>query len=107
MLRGFVIATAGVLCCVGGALLAHHLRLPGWQLLIFGLLVLIGTVFERWRYRAPNGTAGGNWQSTDERFVDPSSGDPVRVLYDPRTGERRYAPDPAHPADRPHDERTW
>ena len=30
------------------------------------------------------------WQQTDERFIDPESGQPVQVFYNPRTGERRY-----------------
>jgi Putative heavy-metal-binding len=32
----------------------------------------------------------GQWQSTRERFLDPSSGEKVDVLFNPHTGERRY-----------------
>jgi hypothetical protein len=34
--------------------------------------------------------SNGRWQRTDEQFIDPTTGDPVEVMFDPRTGERRY-----------------
>ena len=57
---------------------------------ILGVIVLIGTLFERWRYRRIEEPPNGDWQRTDEQFIDPSTGDPVEVMFDPRTGERRY-----------------
>jgi len=90
MLRAAVIVVAAILACAGAALLAHGVRSPGWQLLGVGLLVLLGTLFERWRYRRVGQRPDGQWQSTRERFLDPSTGEPVDVLYNPRTGERRY-----------------
>ena len=49
---------------------------------------------ERWRYRASAAASPDDgWQKTDERFVDPESGQTMRVLYNPRTGERRYEHD--------------
>jgi hypothetical protein len=90
MLRGVVVAASAVLICVGVGLIACGTRGPGWQVLIMGVLVLIGTLFERWRYRQLEGQPGGDWQRTGEQFIDPSSGEPVEVLYDERTGERRY-----------------
>jgi hypothetical protein len=30
------------------------------------------------------------FQATEERFVDPTTNQPMRVFVDPRTGERRY-----------------
>jgi hypothetical protein len=58
--------------------------------LALGVIVLIGTLFERWRYRRIEPPPNGNWHRTDEQFVDPSSGEPVQVMFDPSTGERRY-----------------
>ena len=90
MLRAVVIAVAAILTCAGIALIASGVRMPGWQLLAVGLVVLLGTLFERWRYRRVGEPPDGQWQSTGERFLDPSTGQPVEVLFNPRTGERRY-----------------
>ena len=90
MLRTIVIAVAATLTCVGFGLLAFGVTTPGWQALITGTIVLIGTLFERWRYRRIEEPSNGQWRRTDEKFIDPSTGDPVEVMFDPRTGERRY-----------------
>jgi hypothetical protein len=47
-------------------------------------------LFERWRYNNKNASSEGDWQVTGERFVDPETGKNMEVLYDPRSGERRY-----------------
>jgi hypothetical protein len=63
----------------------------GIQTLAGGTLILIGTAFERWRYRNRNAAVSrGDWQPTGERFVDPGSGEKVEVFYDPESGERLY-----------------
>jgi hypothetical protein len=90
MLRKVVIAVSAILMCVGIGLIAWGVYAPGWQALVIGVIVLIGTLFERWRYRRIEEASNGRWQRTDERFIDPTSGDPVEVMFDPRTGERRY-----------------
>ena len=90
MLRTVVIAAAAVLTCIGIGLIAYGVHAPGWQALTIGVIVLIGTLFERWRYRRIEEPSNGRWQRTSERFIDPSTGDPVEVMFDPRTGERRY-----------------
>jgi hypothetical protein len=90
MLRTVVIVSAAVLTCVGVVLIACGVHAPGWQALIIGVIVLIGTLFERWRYRRIEERLAGQWQRTGEQFIDPSSGSPVEVMFDPRTGERRY-----------------
>jgi hypothetical protein len=89
MLRTVVIAAAAILTCVGIALTACGVH-AGWQALAIGVIVLIGTLFERWRYRRIEERPNGDWQRTGERFIDPSTGDPVEVMFDPGTGERRY-----------------
>jgi hypothetical protein len=90
MLRTVVIAAGAVLTCAGIFLIAFGVHAPGWQALALGVIVLIGTLFERWRYRRIEKPLNGHWQRTEEQFIDPSSGEPVEVMFDPRTGERRY-----------------
>jgi hypothetical protein len=90
MLRTFVIAVAAILMCAGIGLIASGMHAPGWQALVIGTIVLIGTVFERWRYRHIEEPSAGQWQCTGEQFLDPSTGKAVEVMFDPHTGERRY-----------------
>jgi hypothetical protein len=90
MLRTVVIAAAAILTCVGIGLIACGVHAPGWQALIIGVIVLIGTLFERWRYRRIEEPLMGNWRRTGEQFIDPSSGEPVEVMFNPDSGERRY-----------------
>ena len=90
MLRTVVIAVAAILTCVGIGLVACGVYAPGWQALALGVIVLVGTLFERWRYSRIEEPRNGHWQRTDEQFIDPSTGVPVEVMFDPRTGERRY-----------------
>jgi hypothetical protein len=90
MLRTVVVAAAAILMCVGIGLIACGVHAPGWRALAIGVTVLVGTLFERWRYRRIEEPPNGRWQRTGEQFIDPSSGDPVEVMFDPQTGERRY-----------------
>ncbi len=90
MLRAAVIVAAAIVTCVGALLVSRGVPMPGWQMLGMGLIVLAGTMFERWRYGRTEPPPDGRWQRTSERFLDPSSGETLEVLYDPRTGERRY-----------------
>lgn len=85
-----MIAAAAILACGGAALIACGVHAPGWQALIIGMIILVGTLFERWRYRRIEKPLDGPWQRTGEQFIDPSSGDAVEVMFDPSTGERRY-----------------
>lgn len=45
------------------------------------------------RYRSPRKKAGESSQPTNEIFTDPSTGKPMRVWYNPATGEREYRPE--------------
>ena len=67
--------------CIGPAIYAG----------LFGVLLLVGLAFERWRYKPLAGRPPGlDWVATDERFVDPETGKLVTVYYQPSTGDRRY-----------------
>lgn len=90
MFRTAIAVVAALVACAGLALIVHGQLMGGWQMLAGGLIVLVGVLFERWRYRQPAERPDSSWQATGERFIDPSTGDPVEVFYDPRSGERRY-----------------
>lgn len=92
---GFVVAAAAP----GGGVFSFLF------LIIPGVVLIIAALIERLRYRSlaadglgdSTGPGGGEpgipesrFRPTDERFVDPTTGVPMRVFIDPRTGERRY-----------------
>lgn len=54
-------------------------------------ILLLALLLERGRYRPK--ASPGPWESTAERFQDPTTGRWIRVEYNPRTGERRYVDD--------------
>jgi membrane protein implicated in regulation of membrane protease activity len=89
MLRAALLVLAGL--CIAAGLLVSVLGggAHGLGALIFGLLLLLGILFERWRYRTAS-RPDARWQKTGERFTDPHTGHVVDVLYDPQSGERRY-----------------
>ncbi len=88
-----------VILAVGVALLAGAVVLYVAQGPLFGvaylgasgtLMVIAGVLFARGRYRSSVDRGHDRWQSTGERFVDPTSGRLMEVRYDPETGERDY-----------------
>src|SRR5919206_908029 len=90
MLRRAIIAY-GILAILAALLILLVLggeAVGGW-LLLNGLVVLAATIFERGRYR-PKREGTERWESTGERFIDPSSGRLMEVRFDPRTGKRDY-----------------
>lgn len=60
--------------------------------LVLGGTLLMVVALERTRYRSraqeERGPAG--FEQTGEVFLDPTTGERLRVWFDPRTGERRY-----------------
>lgn len=92
MLRTTLVVFAGALAFAGVFLLTRGLP-GGAQALGFGGLIVLGIVFERWRYRPNGARPGADWEPTGERFEDPQTGKTVQVVYDPRSGERRYVSD--------------
>lgn len=91
MLRRILIAY-GVLCLMGAViLLAAHVTIAFViYLAINGLIITGGILLERSSYRSQADATQGKWQSTGERFNDPTSGKIVEVYYNPQTGERDY-----------------
>jgi hypothetical protein len=89
MLRTIVLALGAVAVATGAVLIAAGTRGSGVYLICVGAAIILGTAFERWRYRnAP--PAGARWERTGERFEDPATGETMAVEYDRASGERRY-----------------
>ncbi len=90
MLRNLVLGLAGLLT-VAGAVATAAVGPAGLSTLVCGLLLLVGTLFERVRYkRLATAAPDARFQATPERFVDAATGAPVTVYVDPKTGERAY-----------------
>jgi hypothetical protein len=97
MLRKAILAY-GVLAVIGAIVLALAgvtIALVGY-LFVNGAIVIAALLFERGRYR-PAVTTDGPWQETAERFVDPTTGQLMKVRYNPQTGARDYVPITPHP----------
>ena len=90
MLRAAVLIFGCLVVALGAYLCTTGLGSGGVQTLVGGTIIVLGTLFERWRYHNRNASVDGDWQPTGERFVDPATGKNVEVLYDPESGERRY-----------------
>jgi len=89
MLRLLVLLLGGIAVAAGALLAGSGPRGPGIYLLCVGTAILLGTAFERWRYRKTP-PAGARWERTEERFEDPATGETMEVHYDRVSGERRY-----------------
>ena len=89
MLRNLVLGFALLVLGAGVVLLAVQ-PANAFPLLLFGTLLILGTVFERWRYKQPKAASAAKGAPTGERFVDPETGALMEVWYDAATGERSY-----------------
>ncbi len=87
-----VIGAAGLVC--GLASLAFGVFPPMFVFGFWGVLLVLGTVFERVIYK-PNlaQRPGPAFQRTAERFIDDQTGEAVTVYVEPATGERAYVRD--------------
>lgn len=91
MLR-VVIAAIGALMLCAGIVFSAVPPHAGWGLLVFGGLILLSLLFEGRYRRGAAATAGSRFEPTGEKFIDPGTGQPVEVYYDPKTGAREYRP---------------
>ncbi len=107
VIRGAMLAVGALMIVAGVATLSLGAGFAGaslWLIVSGGVLMIVA-VLERRRYRSetaeesngPIGPGGGEtevveprFRPTDEVFVDPTTKRTMRVLVDPRTGERRY-----------------
>jgi hypothetical protein len=64
-----------------------------WVILGVVIVGIVIALFGWDRYRGNRSQAGGSAsQPTDEVFIDPDTGQRMRVWYDPATGQREYRP---------------
>lgn len=92
MLRRIVIGY-GLLSVMGALVLLLLTGSPPWlavYLAVNGIVVVSAILFERKRYDTRADLTRGEWQFTGERFIDPTSGQLMEVLYNRTTGERDY-----------------
>lgn len=89
MLRTIVLALGVIGIAAGVMLLAAGARGSGVYLTCVGGVIVLGTAFERWRYRN-SPPAEARWEDTGERFQDPTTGETMEVQYDRASGSRRY-----------------
>ena len=110
VVRGLIVAF-GILLMVAGLGVISAVptlgNLAGLELVAMGAFLVIVVAIERQRYRsaaaegsnAPTGPGGGEpsgapvearFRPTSEQFIDPTTNIAMRVLVDPKTGERRY-----------------
>lgn len=86
-LVGAMLVLASVVAAIVGGVFA--LFIP--QLLLGGLLLVVGLAIERWRYKTiVSGRPNPGWTDTGERFVDPETSVLTAVYLDTTTGERHY-----------------
>ena len=92
-LRLGVLIFGGLLLIIALLFLTHP-ALWGIALYIafYGVLIVGGILFERSHYRPSVDRTHGSWQTTGERFVDPTTGRLMEVRYNPQTGDRDYVP---------------
>ena len=91
-----VVGGVGLLAIFGGlAALAYGEAVAGLWAAVGGGVLLAAALFEEGRYRARGDEPErpGGLQPTGEVFVDPATGERIRVWFDPNTGNRRYEPD--------------
>ena len=91
MLRKGLIAFA-ILLMLWGMLRALLGEPAGLVVSLWGLILFAAVSLERWRYRKTARAPKIEWQSTEERFIDPETGMLTQVMYDPQSGERIYRP---------------
>lgn len=90
-MRGVLIAVAVISLLCGLVALATGAFPPAAIFAIWGVLLVIGTMFERVIYKKTLARPpGAGWVRTSERFIDDASGKPITVYVEPSTGERQY-----------------
>ena len=101
-----IVGILGALLMLGGLVgLMAGAWADGLWAAVTGAVILVAVVLERARYRSeagersagPAGPGGGEatrpdapFRPTDELFIDPTSGQRLRVYLNAATGERRY-----------------
>lgn len=83
---GLLLLVAAVTLLLGGTIVWF---VP--QLVIGGVVLIVGLAIERWRYKPIRQTRPApGWTDTGERFVDPETGQLTAVYFDAAKAERHY-----------------
>lgn len=91
MLRNWLIGIGVAVLAIGAVVMATTGIPPSIVFLCWGAMLVLGIVFERFRYKPLEAQApGAGWERTTERFIDDETGKPVTVYVQPQTGERKY-----------------
>lgn len=61
-----------------------------WAVIVWGIILLVSLLLERWRYRPLSNSGTSDEIRTGERFIDPDTGATMEVVYDTKTGRRWY-----------------
>lgn len=90
--RLFLFVIGGLALLAG--LVGMSAGIPIIPLAIFGIIVIVGTLFDLGYRGAADRRAGlgGTWQRTGEREINSLTGEAEEVWFDPATGARRYEP---------------
>ena len=91
MLRVFLIVASGVALVGSAILFASGRDFSGIGVVVFwALVIFVGVVFERRRYKRILDVAPGEgWAATEERFIDPTSGVATQVYFNARPASGR------------------
>jgi len=91
MLRNVLIAVGIVSILCGLIALATGFFPPAAIFGFWGVLLVLGILFERVAYKPiEKSNPGPGWVRTPERFVDDATGATVTVYIEPKTGKRVY-----------------
>lgn len=91
-----LVAALGALLLAVGVLGPISIGAPIWTgiyFIVLGVGAIAISFFERLRYVTAGDGAGTGLRPTQERFVDPTTGQRLQVWIDPASGERSYVPD--------------
>ncbi len=91
-LRNALIGVCAILLVIAVWLFVSGHGEGGAIVMVFEAAFVLGAVvFERYRYNRPlDAPPGEGWEATAETFVDPGSGETLRVYFNPSTGKRVY-----------------
>lgn len=90
MLRKALIAIGVLLVLAGIVNALAGFGPPSLFLFVIGAILVIGVIYEPWRYKKIVSRPQAGWQPTGERFIDPETGRLTEVYYDAATGQRHY-----------------
>jgi hypothetical protein len=84
LLFAFLVAGTGIVLCLFAG------QPQAFPVALWGSVLLVLIVLERWRYVLVSKGDPAQFEPTDEQFIDPETGRLTRVFYNAASGERRY-----------------